>query len=147
MATDLEYFDQLVPLLRFKTINHTDQWISLENYTDNMVKDQKKIYYIVGEDYKTLINSPHLEALKKRKIDVIVFHDPVDPFMIMRLTKFKEYDLVNVTNKDLNLPEVNEKEGENKEDERKTPENINEVLTFLKQPSAIESKKLESPIS
>lgn len=132
LATDMEYFDQLVPLLRFKTINQSDQWVSLDNYTENMVKDQKKIYYIVGEEYKTLINSPHLEALKKRKIDVIVFHDPVDPFMIMRLTKFKDFDLVNVSSKDLDLPEVVENDEENKDEDEKTPENINEILTFFK---------------
>ncbi len=132
LATDMEYFDQLIPLLRFKTINQPDQWLSLENYTEAMVPDQKKIYFIVGEDEKTLLNSPHLEALKKRKIDAIIFHEPVDPFMLMRLTKFKDFDLVNVTSKELDLPAVSEQNDETKAEESKTPENINEVLTFFK---------------
>jgi molecular chaperone HtpG len=97
-----------------------------------MVTDQKKIYFIVGEEYKTLINSPHLEALKKRKVDVIVFHDPVDPFMLMRLTKFQDFEFLNVTSKELELPPATDENDSAKTAEETTPENINEVLTFFK---------------
>ncbi len=132
LATDFEYYDQLLPLLRFRTLNQPAGSVSLEEYVEKFVDEQKKIYFIVGEDLDTLKNSPHLELFKERKIDVIIFHEPVDPFMLMRLKKFKDFDLVNVTSKELDLPDKKDEEDKTESETQDTPENMNEVLTFFK---------------
>ncbi len=131
MATSPEHFEALTPLIRFNTLEKPAQLTSFKEYVTNFRNNQTKIYYIIGEDIHTLQNSPHLEAFKERKIDVILFADPVDPFMMINLKKFEEFDLVNVTSSELELPEDTTEENKQKEN---TPvvENLNEVLTFFK---------------
>jgi len=46
--------DTLYPLLRFKTNLQPETWSSLEDYAGRMKPDKKVIYYIVGEDAKSV---------------------------------------------------------------------------------------------
>ena len=61
-----------------------------------MQPDQKTIYYIVGEDPKSVLRSPHLEAFHSRGMEVLLLTEPMDSFMLMGLHKFKDYELKNV---------------------------------------------------
>lgn len=131
MAISPEHFEQIIPLLRFNTIENEDKWTSFNNYKEAFKPGQNKIYYIIGEDKTTIKNSPHLELFKKRKIDVILFSDPVDPFMLMNMTKYEEFDLVNVSTTEIELP-PQANEGEQEEKVLETPDNMNEILSFFK---------------
>ena len=101
IATDQEYFNELIPLLRFHTISSTEKWMSLDEYCQNFISDQKSIYYIVGDDERSIIFSPHLEAFKKKGFDVLLLTDPIDSFMLMRLDKYHDYQVVNIANETL----------------------------------------------
>lgn len=131
LASTTDHDDQLLPITKVKTIKHSSNWISLDEYIENMVSDQKKIYYIISEDENSALNSPHLEIFKKHDIDVITFIDPIDPFVLMRINKYKDFDLVNVSSKELDLPERKSEESEEKE-EKIDQKGINELLTFFK---------------
>lgn len=131
LASTTEYDDQLLSLTKVKTIKNAEKWISLDEYVSAMVEDQKKIYYIISEDEASAVNSPHLEIFKKQDIDVITFTDPIDPFVLMRINKFKEFDLVNVTSKDLDLPK-DKSEKKEEEKEKIDQKDLNELLTFFK---------------
>jgi molecular chaperone HtpG len=72
---------------------------------------QKDIYYILGDDERSIIYSPHLDYIKKYGFEVILLTDPIDPFMVIRLAKFKDHDLINVSSPDIKLPQI-EKESE-----------------------------------
>jgi len=133
LASTAEYDDQLLELTKVKTIKNSDKWISFDDYISSMKEDQKKIYYIISEDETSVLNSPHLEIFKKQNIDVITFTDPIDPFVLMRINKYKDTDLVNVTSKDLDLPEdKSEEKEEEKEKEKIDQKELNELLTFFK---------------
>lgn len=132
LASTTEYDDQLLSLTKVKTIKNAEKWISLDEYVSAMVEDQKKIYYIISEDEASAVNSPHLEIFKKQDIDVITFTDPIDPFVLMRINKFKEFDLVNVTSKDLDLPKDKSEKKEEEEKEKIDQKDLNELLTFFK---------------
>jgi HSP90 family molecular chaperone len=97
--------DALYPLLRFHTTESPDQWVSLEEYTSRMKSDQKDIYYLLGDDQRSIQFSPHLDAVKKHGFEVILLSDPVDAFMTVRLERYKDYSLANVALAELNLPE------------------------------------------
>jgi molecular chaperone HtpG len=43
-----------------------------------MQKDQDYIYYITGDDVASMIDSPHLEQLKEKDIEVLLLTDPID---------------------------------------------------------------------
>lgn len=95
IATDHENLEALTPLLRYHTLNHPDQLISLDDYAQNLQPDQKKIYYILGDDDRSVIHSPHLDVFRHTGVDVLLMTDPLDSFTLMSLTQYKDYTLVN----------------------------------------------------
>jgi HSP90 family molecular chaperone len=115
IATSFEHYDALVPLLRFHTSSHPDMFSSLDDYVKEMKPGQDKIYYIVGDDEQSVLNSPHLEILRHHNIDVILFTEVIDTFMFMRLDKYLDYQLVNAASDDLNLPTKKEEEEKKEE--------------------------------
>ena len=88
--------ETITPLLRFKTNLQPEAWSSLEEYASRMQDGQKVIYYIVGEDPKSVLRSPHLDAFQSNKTEVLLLTEPMDSFMLMGLRKFKDFELKNV---------------------------------------------------
>ena len=84
------------PLLRFKTNLNPETWSSLEEYVSRMKEGQKEIYYIVGNDPKSVLRSPHLDYFHSQGAEVLLLTDPLDSFMLMGLHKYKDFDLKNV---------------------------------------------------
>jgi molecular chaperone HtpG len=106
--------ESLYPLLRFHTTKIMDQWSSLDEYIGRMKPEQKDIYYILGDDEHSVIYSPHLDIIKKHGLEVLLLTEPIDPFMVVRLAKYKDLPLVNVSSPDIRLPSL-EKESETQE--------------------------------
>lgn len=104
--------ESLYPLLRFRTTDHPDQWSSLEDYLKSMKPEQKHIYYLLGDDERSALYSPHLDIVRRYGYPVLLLTDPVDAFMLARLTKYKDFPLVNVANADLPAPEAEANEGD-----------------------------------
>jgi molecular chaperone HtpG len=71
-----------------------------------MKPGQKDIYYILGDDERSIIYSPHLDYIKKHGFEVILLTNPIDPFMVIRLAKFKYHDLINVSSPDIKLQSI-----------------------------------------
>lgn len=96
MATDIEAQPLLTPLLRFPTAKQPEGWISLAEYTAQSPAHQDKIYYLLGDDFRLLAASPHLEAYRAKGIDVLLMADPLDSFVLLKLDKFDGKELVSV---------------------------------------------------
>jgi molecular chaperone HtpG len=101
--------EELYPLLRFHTTKFSDQWQSLDAYLGRMQPGQEQIYYIIGDDEHSILYSPHLEVVKRFDYEVLLMTDPVDAFMLMRLSKYEDHLFANVATADLKLPEGEEK--------------------------------------
>lgn len=99
--TDVE---TLYPLLRFHTTTHPEAWSSLDDTIGRMKEGQDKIYYIMGDDERSIVHSPHLDIVKKLGYEVLIMTDPVDAFMLTRLNKYQERDLENVAAAKLDAP-------------------------------------------
>jgi HSP90 family molecular chaperone len=93
--------DSINPLLRFKTNLNPETWSSLSDYVSRMKEGQKEIYYIVGEDPKSVLRSPHLDYFHSQGTEVLLLTDPMDSFMLMGLRKYKDFDLKNVAQADV----------------------------------------------
>ena len=88
----------LLALSRFHSVKSgPDSWISLESYKESMKEGQKAIYYLSGEDKKSLLASPHLEGFKARGIDVLLFTDPVDEFWVGYVGTYADLPFTSVT--------------------------------------------------
>ncbi len=105
--------ESINPLLRFKTNLNPETWSSLDEYITRMGEGQKEIFYIVGEDPKSVLRSPHLDYFHSQKTEVLLLTDPMDSFMLMGLHKYKDFELKNVaqaeidtTNKTKDQPEA-----------------------------------------
>jgi molecular chaperone HtpG len=101
--TDFENKDKIAELIRYKTTKSDDTLISLKEYVDNMKPDQKDIYYITGESLSSIINSPHLEALKEKEYEVLLLTDPVDEWVVMSLTEYDGKPLKSAEKGDLDI--------------------------------------------
>ncbi len=88
--------DSINPLLRFKTNLKPEAWSSLEEYVSRIKDGQKEIFYIVGEDPKSVLRSPHLDYFHSQGTEVLLLTDPMDSFMLMGLHKYKDFELKNV---------------------------------------------------
>jgi molecular chaperone HtpG len=97
--------EALYPLLRFKTTLQPETWISLDKYLEQMKPGQEQIFYIMGDDEHSVRYSPHLDLVKQHGYDVLMLTDPLDAFMLVRLTHYKDHPLANVATAELKPPE------------------------------------------
>lgn len=96
VATSPMEAESIYPLLRFKTNLHPETWSSLEDYVGRMKPEEKAIYFIVGDDPKSILRSPHLDYFQAQGTEVLLLTEPMDSFMLMSLRKYKEFELKNV---------------------------------------------------
>ena len=118
------------PLLRFKTNINPEIWSSLDGYVSRMKEDQKEIYYIIGEDPKSVLRSPHLDYFHSQGTEVLLLTDPMDSFMMMGLPKYKDFELKNVAQADVDTSKKSKDEPE----AEKIPDNdFNGLIEQFKQ--------------
>ena len=107
---------KLAELLRYHTSKSGDEVVSLKEYVSRMKEDQKEIYYITGESRQAVANSPFIEALKKRGIEVIYMVDPIDEYAVQQLKEFDGKKLRNCTKEGLDLGETEEEKKQREEE-------------------------------
>lgn len=91
--------------------------VTLEEYVEGMLEDQKYIYYASGESIDRIDKLPQTELLKDKGYEILYLTDDVDEFAIKMLMNYKEKEFKSVSSGDLGL------ESEEKEDEKETEEN------------------------
>lgn len=69
---DRENHKYLGPLLRFFSSQSEEDMISLDEYIQNMKPDQKDIYYIAAESVSSAKNTPFLERLLEKDLEVCI---------------------------------------------------------------------------
>lgn len=78
---------------------------SLEEYCARALTSQTQIYFCTAPEIKAIERNPHLEAFRKRGIEVLYLTDPVDEFVLRRVWEFDGKRLVSVDSADVVLPE------------------------------------------
>lgn len=115
VVTDYANQSELLPLLRFPSSasegDSPDSMISLHDYVDRMPEEQEAIYYILADDEASAVHSPHLDAFKRRGLEVLYFLDPADALLAQAVGAYEEKPLKNVSDPDLSLPAEQETEG------------------------------------
>jgi len=116
--TDSDQREKILKISKFMSLNN-EKHITLNDYISKMPKKQKYIYYLSGQNIEELKNSPHLEALKTKKMDVLLTTDPVDEVWIPIVNQFEAMPFKSVTHGDLELKDKKTEENENDSDELK----------------------------
>jgi molecular chaperone HtpG len=114
LAMDTEYREKIGNLLRYES-SREEGLTSLADYVSRMKEGQEAIYYVFGETRKAVVDSPHLEALKKRGYEVLYMTDPVDEWSSQGLKDFQGKPLVSAMHADLKLKETDEEKREKEE--------------------------------
>ena len=123
---ELSQQDLLLSLARFSTTK-TEDLASLQEYIDKMEKDQKEIYYMLGENREDMLKSPKLEGFLDKGVNVILLTDPIDNYWITRVTTWKDYPLKSISEGDVEL----DKKSENSEKDSKDKK-FEKLLEFFK---------------
>jgi molecular chaperone HtpG len=99
VGEDYQNQEKIQQLLRFSSTfdESGKQTQSLADYVSRMHEGQKDIFYVVADGYSSGMFSPHMEYFKKKGIEVLVLTDRIDEWMITRLSRFEEKNLVSIT--------------------------------------------------
>jgi molecular chaperone HtpG len=78
-----------------------DNLISLDEYIEKMQPEQDKIYFCVADTFEAAINSPHIEKLKSKEIEVLLLTDRIDEWLMTSIYEYKGKQLVNVAKEEI----------------------------------------------
>lgn len=130
-AEDFGNREKIAGLLRFASTHGSDgaQTVSLADYVARMQDGQDKLYYLTGESYAQIKDSPHLEVFRKKGIEVLLLTDRIDEWLMSYLTEFDGKSFVDVARGDLDLGKLDsEEEKQAKEEAAKAKQGLVERI-------------------
>ena len=117
-AEDFENRELIASLMLFNSSNLSDssKYTSLDSYVDNMNESDDKIYFCVADTFEAATNSPHIEKLKSKNIEVLLLTDRIDEWLMTSIFEYKGKQLVNVSKESVSKNDddnkLNEKDSE-----------------------------------
>ena len=124
---DFENKDLLYDLMLFKT-NKNDNYITLDEYVKNMIKDQKSIFFLTGAKINELKNSTLLEVCNSKNIEVLLMDHEIDEMIFgSGMHKYKDFDFKSINHANA-LEELDDKDSE--KDKKST--NVDDLIKKIK---------------
>ena len=117
-AEDIENRELIASLMLFNSSNLSDSssYTSLDSYVENMNESDDKIYFCVADTFEAAMNSPHIEKLKSKNIEVLLLTDRIDEWLMTSIFEYKGKQLVNVSKESVSKNDddnkLNEKDSE-----------------------------------
>ena len=105
IAEDAANRERIATLLRFAT-THDDreaQEQSLDGYLARMRPGQTHVYYVIADTFNAARQSPHLEQLRAKGIEVLLLSDRVDEWMMSYLAEYQGKSFLDVSRGELKL--------------------------------------------
>merc|ERR1712087_239918 len=130
---------KIAEFLRYHSTKSGDDMVSLKQYVERMKENQTVIYYITGESKEAVENSPFLEALKKRDLEVLFLVDPIDEYAIQQLKDYQGKTMACATKEGLDL-------GLSEEEKKKAEEEKASFEDLCKKVKDILGKKVEKVV-
>jgi molecular chaperone HtpG len=118
-AEDFANKEKIAGLLRFASTSDDsgEQSVSLADYLSRAKEGQDKIYFLTGESYAQVKNSPHLEVFRKKGIEVLLLTDRIDEWLMSYLSDFDGKGFVDVARGDLDLGKLDSEEDKKAQEE------------------------------
>ena len=135
-------------LLIFRSVNNDDKFISLSDYKDKMVKDQKYIYYASGENLDAIKLLPQMEKFKKEGIDVLMLDQKIDEFALLMLHDYDKVEFKSIS--DETATELSKEDKEKVEklatDNKRLLDTLKESLSEEVSDVVISTKLVDAPV-
>ncbi|MGE8393435.1 MAG: molecular chaperone HtpG, partial [Pseudomonas sp.] len=118
-AEDFANKEKIAGLLRFASTHDEsgEQSVALADYLARAKEGQDKIYFLTGESYAQVKNSPHLEVFRKKGIEVLLLTDRIDEWLMSYLSEFDGKSFVDVARGDLDLGKLDSEEDKKAQEE------------------------------
>lgn len=120
LAIDFDARDEILPLLRFYSLNAPKALEGLDAYVAAMPEEQEAIYYVLADGVQAAAHSPHLDPFRARGWNVLFLADSVDPFVVTALTEYKDKPFQNIENADLEIEAADDASDEAADDAAET---------------------------
>jgi molecular chaperone HtpG len=89
--------------LQFKSSKSGEVLTGLDDYISRMKEGQSNIFFIAAENEELAANSPFVEKLVKKDIEVLYFTEPIDEWCSAQLSEYEGKKLVDVTKEGLDV--------------------------------------------
>lgn len=123
---DYENKEALTDLLRFNsTMTEGESLTSFAEYVDRAKEEQTEIYYLVAGSLDGARGSLYLEPFKARGLEVALFTDAVDEYVLETLTEYKGKKLVSIDRADIELGD------QDLEGEQLAQEKLDSLLSWM----------------
>ena len=99
---------KLSKLLRFQTSKSDEEFISLDEYIENMKEWQTEIFVLAGSNIEEMKKSPFLEEFNSKDVEVILMTEAVDEYMIQNLRDYDGKKFKAITSENVKLQEDDE---------------------------------------
>ena len=112
-------------LLEYLRIEYDGKTSTLGSYVEDMKEGQNKIYYMGGDsdfNFNSILQSYYNQGYK-----VVLFREPIDEFMMQRVTKYKDFEFVNISKEH----EVPWNESEDQKDEKEKLESEEKFCKWI----------------
>jgi molecular chaperone HtpG len=150
MGQDFENRERIAKLMRFHSTRSAAEHkllagvrrderpaptVSLDEYLKRAAEGQSQIYYLSGPDLGALAGHPHLEAFRKRSLEVLFIDDPIDEYALTQLHQYEGKDLVSIDSADVKFPDSTKTA---EESQPAAPKNFTRVIELFR--GALEGK-------
>jgi len=132
--------EKIAKLFRFasSSVDGAEPTVSLADYIERMKEGQDKIYYVTGDSYSVINNSPYLEVFRKHGVEVLLMSDRIDEWMMGYLTEFDGKSFQDVARGELDLSKITGEtsdsdtdDKESKADSDEHSETVSRIKTLL----------------
>jgi molecular chaperone HtpG len=133
-AEDFANKERVASLLRFASTkdDSSAETHSLDAYQERCPDGQKAIYYVTGDSFAAAKGSPHIEALRKRGVEVLLLSHRLDEWLMSHLSEYKGTPLKDVARGAIDLKELPEVAGSGSDAPEPTVALAEDVLEGLK---------------
>ncbi|GMH34447.1 hypothetical protein BSKO_02281 [Bryopsis sp. KO-2023] len=137
---------RLSKLLRFYSSKSPDKLSSLDEYVARMKEGQKQIYYLCGQSMDEVKNSPFLERLHQKGLEVIYFTESMDEYLMQHLSEYDDIKFQNASKENLKF---GDKDDKNRKSVKKLKEEFSELTKWWKEslPSEVASVKVSNRLA
>ncbi|MFF0633919.1 molecular chaperone HtpG [Nocardia sp. NPDC004151] len=109
LLSDADNRETILGVSSFASTHSDSELTTLAGYVERMPETQSAIYYMTGETRQQIENSPHMEALRAKGLEVLVLTDPVDEMWVGSVTEFEGKPIVSIAKGEVDLETEDEK--------------------------------------